>query len=370
MGGFECATHRRRDRRRVDVVATTQHDRHAAADYAMLARAGVRTVRDGLRWHLIEEVAGVYEWASFLPQLEAAIGTRTQVIWDLCHWGMPTHVNLFSKEFPTQFARFAQAAALLVRDRRERHGATSPAFYCPINEISFWSWVGGDEAAFDPFQENMGPAMKRQLAAASVLAMRAIRQVDPRARFVQAEPIIHISAEDEADVDRAAMHTASQYEAWDMLAGRRDAELGGSEDMLDVIGVNFYWNNQWIHEGDRTPPGHGQHRPLHRMLFEIWQRYGRPIVVTETGAEEGADLGWLGYIAAEVRQALRMGVQVEGICLYPVMDYPGWDDGRHCPCGLIEASPDWTERRLRAELTEELLLQEQLFRQPQEAIPV
>jgi hypothetical protein len=26
---------------------------------------------------------------------------------------------------------------------------------------------------------------------------------------------------------------------------------------------------------------------------------------------------------------------VEGVCVYPVMDYQGWDNDRHVPCGPI-----------------------------------
>ena len=159
------------------------------------------------------------------------------------------------------------------------------------------------------------PALKRQLALASIQAIRAVREVDPTARFVQAEPIIHISPDEEdkdSDPLQAAAHTASQYEAWDMLSGIRNPELGGSIDLLDVIGVNYYWNNQWIHQGERTPPGHNLHQPLHVMLHDLWLRYQKPIVITETGAEVGGDLGWLGYVSAEVRQAQRSGVPVLG----------------------------------------------------------
>jgi beta-glucosidase/6-phospho-beta-glucosidase/beta-galactosidase len=363
MGGFECATHRRRDRTRIDVVATTEHDLQCAGDYGLLAQAGVRTVRDGLRWHLIETVAGVYDWSSFLPMLRAAHATGTQVVWDLCHWGVPDGLDVFSDEFPRRFAAFAEAAAELIRDERVRADVGGVPIYCAINEISFWAWVGGDIEHFHPYGDERGPELKAQLVRASVAAIAAVRAVDPMARFVQAEPIIHISADDESpdDAEGAARHTAAQFEAWDMIAGRRDAGLGGSEAMLDLIGVNYYWNNQWVHEGDRTPPGHALHRPLHMMLLELWERYGRSIVITETGAETGAELGWLGYVTAEVRQAQRMGVPMLGVCLYPVMDYPGWDDERHCPCGLIEVAEDWGARRLRQDLCQEMLVQQRLM---------
>ena len=54
MAGFECSSHRRHDGRRLDLLASTAHDRLAAQDYRTVAGLGLRTVRDGLRWHLIE----------------------------------------------------------------------------------------------------------------------------------------------------------------------------------------------------------------------------------------------------------------------------------------------------------------------------
>ena len=363
MGGFECATHRRRDRLQIDVTSVSRHDKFAVQDYRMLGEFGVRTVRDGLRWHLVEQTPGQYDWSSFLPMLEGAHATGTEVLWDLCHWGVPIGLDIFSAEFPQRFGAFCFAAATLVREFNDRHGNTRPTFYCPVNEISFWAWVGGDVEHFYPYAKDRGPELKRQLVRASLAGIRAVRAADPAARFLQAEPLIQISPARDKPEDAAAtaIHTIAQYEAWDMMAGRAAAEMGGSEDCLDVLGVNYYWNNQWIHQGDRTPPGHQQHRPLHQMLFALWERYRRPILISETGCEAGAANGWLGYICAEVRQARRMGAPVLGICLYPVMDYPGWDDDRHCAVGLIEASADWSERRLRRELGEELMLQARLF---------
>jgi hypothetical protein len=97
------------------------------------------------------------------------------------------------------------------------------------------------------------------------------------------------------------------------------------------------------------------------MLYELSRRYDRPLLITETGAEAHAAIGWLGYVGAEIRQAQRMGASILGICIYPVMDYPGWDDERHCPCGLIEASADFTQRELRTDILQELKAQQQLF---------
>src|SRR5215211_5612559 len=64
VGGFECSSHRRRDGRRLDLLASTYHDANAGADYRALAQHGIRTVRDGLRWQLIERMPGHYDWSS------------------------------------------------------------------------------------------------------------------------------------------------------------------------------------------------------------------------------------------------------------------------------------------------------------------
>ncbi len=357
MGGFESSTHRGPNRERVDVIQGSGHDVHCAEDYALLAGAGIYTVRDALRWHLIETVPYAYDWKSFLPMLNAAREHDLQMVWDLCHWGIPDGLDPFSPDFIARFAAFAKAAAIQICESDA--ASEGSHFYCPINEMSFWSWVGGDEEHFFPFGRGRARELKQQLVRASLAAMRSICEVDTRARFIQAEPIISITEHEARPEDAivAAGHTAAQFEVWDMLAGKACSEVGGTSESLDILGVNYYWNNQWIHGGERTPLGHNSHTPLHELLETIWNRYERPIVLTETGVEGSSGAGWLGYVCAEVRRAQRAGVPVLGICLYPVMDYPGWTDDRHCSCGLIACSPDWSKRWLRTEYSDELRFQ-------------
>jgi hypothetical protein len=152
----------------------------------------------------------------------------------------------------------------------------------------------------------------------------------------------------------AERHRNAQFEAFDMIAGRIEPELGGSEAHLDIIGVNYYPDNQLIRGGPTLPMGHPLYRPLRTLLRDVAARYDRPIVVTETGAEGGNGAGWLRYVGGEVRAARYSGVPVEGLCLYPVMDYPGWNDGRHCGCGLIRSGGDWRARDFDPDLLDQL----------------
>jgi beta-glucosidase/6-phospho-beta-glucosidase/beta-galactosidase len=332
MGGFECSSHRRQDRRRLDLLASTGHAEFAAEDYRGLARYGIRTVRDGLRWHLIERVPGRYDWSSFLPMLHAAREAGTEVIWDLCHYGWPDWLNIWAPGFVDRFAAFAAAAARLVRD--ETDGA---ATYVPVNEISYWAWAGGSLGYINPHAKKRGTPLKVQLIRAAIAAVEAIRAVDPRARIAFAEPAIHVipKSDRQADVRAARGYTDAQFEALDFLTGRSRPELGGRADYVDIVGLNYYLHNQWIDGGLPMALDHPKFRPLRDILAAAHSRYGKPVFLAETGIEGDLRGAWLRIMATEVAAAQAGGVPVEGICLYPVTDYPGWVDARHCPTGLL-----------------------------------
>ena len=190
QGGFECSTHRRRDGRRLDLIAATAHDGNSGSDYRQLQELGLLSVRDGLRWHLIEPRQGSYDWSSFIPMLRAAQSSGMQVVWDLMHYGWPDDVDIWSPQFVSRFSRFAAHVARIVKSE-----ADDIPFYCPINEISFHAWAGGEVAYLNPFGKGRGLELKVQLARASIAAMQEILDFDPRARFVHCEPAIAIVAD-------------------------------------------------------------------------------------------------------------------------------------------------------------------------------
>lgn len=332
MAGYECSSHRRQDGKRLDMLESTGHARWVNEDYKQLGALGIACARDGLRWHLIETRPGHYDWSSFLPMLRAARDNNVQVVWDLCHYGYPDGLDIWRPEFVERFARFASAAARLMKDE----GVAVP-FYSPINEISFWSWAGGHVGYFNPGSHGRGQELKHQLIRASIAAIEAIRDQAPNARFMQCDPLINVIAGSSRtdDINNAERYRLAQFEAWDMLAGRQWPGLGGREDYLDVIGVNFYPQNQWFFNGGKIRREDRQYRPLVGMLKEVHQRYQRPLVISETGAENADRVPWFDYVTRQVALAVERGVVVDALCWYPFLDYPGWDDGRYCPAGLF-----------------------------------
>lgn len=328
MGGFECSSHRRRDGRRLDLIAATGHDAHAAADYRQLGAHGIATVRDGVRWHRVEPEPGHYDWSSLDPMLAAARATSTQVIWDLLHYGWPDWTNPFDADFIGRFADFAER----VVERVGRGGC-----YVPINEISFLAWGGGEVGYLNPFITGRGEELKHVLCKAAIAATRRIRAVDPDALIVAAEPLIAVHPVDgseEAAAHAAALHRV-QYDAVDCLLGRRLPEFGGDERMIDVVGVNYYPHNQWRPFDPPQTVAPELQLPLRDLLLEAAAHYRKPLMIAETGCEGEARAAWLAMVLEETAAAERAGADIRGVCLYPILDHPGWDDDRHCPNGLL-----------------------------------
>ncbi|MEO6193638.1 MAG: beta-glucosidase [Thermoanaerobaculia bacterium] len=359
MAGFECSCHRRSDGRRLDMIAATGHDLFAGKDYVRARRLGMETVRDGARWHLIERSPGRYDFSSLLPMVRAAREAGVQVIWDLCHYGWPDGLDIFRPEFVDRFADYAREVARLIAAETDE-----APWYCPVNEISFWSWAGGDVGYLNPRQTGRGFELKAQLARAALAAIDAVWSVDSRARILHCDPAIHIVADPKrpAMPAEAEKHRLAQFQAWDMIVGSLWPQLGGDERYLDVVGLNYYPANQWILDGPRIERGEPLYRPFREILREAWERYGRPLVIAETGAEDRARAEWLRYMADEALAAIRGGVPVHGLCLYPILNYPGWDDDRHCQSGLWGYPDPMGNREIHLPLAEELALQTARFR--------
>ncbi len=356
IGGFECSTHRLRNGKRLDLVAATEHDRFLAADYKRLQEQGILTVREGIRWHLIEPIPGKYDFSSVLPTIRTARDMGMQVIWDLFHYGWPDDLDIFSPAFIERFERMVLAFMQVLSSETD----TVP-FICPVNEISFVSWAGGDAAYINPFCKGRGDELKAQLVRSAIAAIEAVWHINPRARIVHIDPAINIIADPKKLKDRilAEDYRLSQYQGWDMLAGRQRPELGGKEKYLDIIGVNYYDRNQWIHNQDPMKLDDPLYTPFRYMLQEVYERYERPLFIAETGTEDDFRPTWFNYVCSEVVAAIQMGIPIDGLCLYPIVNHPGWDDDRHCHNGLWDYPNEVGDREIYEPLAIELQYQRQ-----------
>ncbi len=345
MAGFESACHINPDGQRLDMLAVTQHDRQAATDYSLLRTMGICVARDAVRWPLIER-GNRFDFSSLEPMVTAAREQGIQVIWTICHYGWPDDLDLFSPAFITRFARFCGEVARFIAAQSD-----DVPFYTPINEISFLAWAAGEKAYIYPRLCGRGHELKRQLVRAVIAGCEAIWEVDPRARIVHVDPLIHVVAPRAKPelAPQAAAQRASQFHAWDLLAGYIEPEVGGHPRYLDIMGLNYYHANQWEYPGEgpddrlrwEDNPRDTRWVPLHRLLAEIATRYQRPLFIAETSHFGSGRVRWIEEIADEVMRARRLGVPLEGVCIYPILDRPDWDNLTHWHhSGLWELQSD------------------------------
>ena len=104
--------------------------------------------------------------------------------------------------------------------------------------------------------------------------------------------------------------------------------------MLDLLGFNYYYNNQWLYNYESFLPWANEDndprwRPLSGLLADAYKRYKRPIVITETSHPGEHRPQWITFIADQCAKVINMGIPFYGVCLYPIIDRPDWDDLDH-----------------------------------------
>ena len=355
MGGFECSTHRNSRGKRLDLIESTRHEEFAEADYSRMIEIGMKTARDGVRWHLIEKEPFQYDFSSLEEQVAAAKKTGIEIIWDYFHYGFPDDLDIFSKQFIERFASFCEAVTIYLKN-----SLGAAPIVCPVNEISFFSWIAGDKGVFYPCAKRRGDELKIQLVRAGVAAIDEIKMVSPDSRCLFTDPAINVVPKDQspASIRMAESYRLAQFEAFDMLSGMTEPQLGGGSERQDLIGLNYYFHNQWRHPSRRKIPlGHPQYKPLSEILVEFYERYQKPILIAETGIEDDERAEWFRYICEQTRAAQALGVPIEGICLYPIANHPGWVDNRHCHNGLWDYPDKKGERLVHKPLADEIAIQ-------------
>ncbi|MET1114575.1 MAG: amine oxidase, partial [Comamonas sp.] len=288
MGGFEGADHRNGHGHPLDPNHRNGHRARLEEDYAALARLDIRVVRESIGWRLFDE-GGAWSIPALREHARLAARHGIQVIWSLMHYGWPERLDPFERpdEFIAAFAAHCETVAAVLT------GVPGPApVYQPINEISFLAWAAGHTGLIHPYVPGgaeRGAQLKRVLVRAALHGIDAVWRVAPGARIVHTDPVIHVEAPlgagpgTCADVEREA---EGQFEAWDMLCGRKAPELGGAPRYLDVLGINYYHDNQWEHGSGARLHWHLQdrrRRPFHQLAAALWQRYQRPLCISETG---------------------------------------------------------------------------------------
>jgi hypothetical protein len=330
MGGFECSDQLNSSGDRVDFLHITDHFDQLDQDYKNLKLFGIETVREGIRWSQVEKIPYQYDFSTVKIMMEVGNHNNIQQVWDICHFGFPDDLSPLHPHFTKRFTAVCAAFAKFHR----RHSPHKTLIVTPINEVSFISWLGGDVAGTSPFAIGNGWNVKYALMRAYIQGIYAMKKVDPLVRILTTEPLVNIVPPESAtdsDVAAAAEQHENQFQALDILGGYICPELGGSPELLDLLGFNFYYNNQWVLGLHAFLPWLNEENdprwtPLSKLLTDAYDRYKRPIVLTETSHPREDRPKWVKFIAQECNKVLSLNIPFFGICLYPIIDRPDWDN--------------------------------------------
>ncbi len=327
MAGFECADHLNAFGNRVDLLRRTGHIEMIDQDYQNLQIIGIKTVREGIRWSRVEQRPYQYDWSTVAKMLHAGKANKIQQVWDICHFGFAEDLTPFHPKFANRFAELCKNFVLFAK-------ALYPddqLIITPINEVSFLSWLGGDVVGTSPYCTNKGPDVKYGLMRAYIEGVHAMKAIDPHIKIMSTEPLVQIVPPLNANkrqIADALQQDLSQYQSTDILSGKMFPELGGTPDCLDIVGVNFYFNNRWevgyriMLDWVRADP---RWAPLSQLLLNVYNRYQKPIVISETSHPGKDRPQWIKHIGNECIDSLRAGVPLLGVCIYPIIDRPDWD---------------------------------------------
>lgn len=329
MAGYECTDKLNAWGNRVDFLHVTGHLQRIDEDYESLHQFSIQTVREGIRWSQVEKIPYHYDWQILAQMMERGRVAGIQQVWDLCHFGFPDDLTPFHPMFARRFAALCRSFVQFYRSI----DPDSTLIVTPINEVSFLSWLGGEARGTSPYCVNQGWEVKYSLMRAYIEGVAALLEADPTIRILTTEPLVNIVPPPDAtpeQIARAAVVHEDQFQATDMLCGRMCPELGGRPEYLDIVGLNFYYNNQWIvGTGEFLPWANDwpdpRWRPLNDLFMETYERYHRPLVLSET-SHPGEDRPlWIRFVGKESAIAIQKSIPLWGICLYPIIDRPDWD---------------------------------------------
>jgi dTDP-4-dehydrorhamnose reductase len=353
------------------------HDRRTD-DLDRFAGLGIARLRYPLLWEkTVETPQSEYEAHDRRLDRLRALGVAPIV--GLIHHGSgPADTSLLSEDFARGLAAHARRTA-------ERYPWIDD--WTPVNEpltTARFSALYGHWYPHVRDERAMWVALLNQIDATR-LAMRAIRTVNPGARLIQTEDLGRTYATAPLQ-HRAAFDNVRRWATWDLLCGvvaddhplvphlasfglsGRLEHIAAAPCPPDIIGINHYLTSDRFldHDTGRYPDRYAGGpcsarfadveavrvaRPtpdgLARALRETWQRYRRPIALTEVhnGCTREEQLRWLADAWQQAGTVQAEGVDIRAVTAWSLLGAYDWDSllteqhGRY-ECGVFDVRSD------------------------------
>jgi dTDP-4-dehydrorhamnose reductase len=357
--GVECSVNRVGDSY-FDQLERSGHARRVE-DLELFAQLGVNAMRYPVLWErTAPDGLERADWAWADERLGRLRELGLRPIVGLVHHGSgPRETSLVDTAFPEKLAAFARAVAQ--RFPWVEH-------YTPVNEPLTTARFSGLYGHWYPHGRDASTFARAQLTQcrAIVLAMRAIREINPRARLIQTEDLgktfstrnLAYQAEFENErrwltYDLLTGRVTRPHAMWKYLSnvGIDEAELGWFTDNTcppDILGINHYLTSErFLDERTGRYPasthgGNGRHAYAdveavrvcaegisgpRALMKEAWERYGLPLAITEAhlGCTREEQLRWLKEVWDGAEQLKREGADVRAVTAWSLLGAYDWD---------------------------------------------
>jgi dTDP-4-dehydrorhamnose reductase len=358
-GGVECTVNRLNDAFHSQLHASGHQQR--SEDLRRFAALGLQRLRYPVLWELIApDAPDVRDWSWADERLHALRELRIDPIVGLVHHGSgPRYTSLLDEQFPELLAAYARAVA-------ERFPWLER--YTPINEpltTARFSTLYGHWYPHHRSNASFARAVVNQCRA-TVLGMRAIREINPAAQLIQTEDLGRATSTAKLAY-QAAFENERRFLTWDLLSGLVDtrhkmwrhlrrwgiaaAELAWFQEHAcapDIIGINHYvTSDRYLDEDrERFPKyvwgGNGKHAyadieavravpgyvpGITDALMAAWTRYRRPVAITEAhlGCTREEQLRWLHEIWRSAEYARERGAEVVAVTAWALLGSFDWN---------------------------------------------
>ena len=354
--GIECSCPVIEGGRRVDQLELTGHYDRFREDFQLVRDLGLTHLRYGPPICKILLGPGRFDWDFCDRAMDEMRRLGIEPIIDLLHFGLPDWLGDFQNpEWPAHFETYARAFAARYPHVR---------FYTPVNEIYVTAQFS---AAFGWWNERLRSDAAwvtnlKHSVKASILAMRAILDVNPAAVFIFSESTEYVHPGGPDLVERARFLNERRFLSLDLLFAHdvsatmyRYLALGGMSDeeyvwfMAQgdlkahcVMGTDYYITNEHVLHADGRSTGAGDVYGYYVITRQYYDRYRVPVMHTETNRTAGKASEWLWKEWMNLLRLRDDGVPVIGFTWYGLLDMLDWDSaltkprGHVCKVGLYD----------------------------------
>jgi dTDP-4-dehydrorhamnose reductase len=370
-GGIECTINRVGDQY-FDQSEYSGHYSRGTADIDLVASLGIKMLRYPVLWERHQQAQGQdIDWSFVEKSLDRLRELNIAPIAGLVHHGSgPEYVNFFDGSFEEGLAQYARLVA-------EKFPWLE--YYTPVNEplttarfcglYGHWYPHGKDDYSF--FKVLISECK------ATVMAMKAIREINPDAKLIQTEdlgkcystPLLAYQAE---------LENNRRWLSYDLLCGRVNREhymwkylmkAGiGEEEVLyfienncvpHIAGFNYYITSERYLDEDMSKypeqyhGGNDKHYyadietvkvPLKEengpalLLKEAWEHLQIPLAITECHLHSTREdqMRWFNTMWNTVNKVKSEGVDIRAITAWAIFGLYGWNCLVTKPCGDYE----------------------------------